>query len=90
LTEKELAKFEDTRDGTPVADSDHALGREHCLSQLKKRVDQLGSRIDPALKSWIDRVIVPGLVREFADRARKPSLRKVRTSTACPRYESIR
>jgi hypothetical protein len=41
------------------------------VTEREKRVELLGSKIDPALKSWIDRVIVPGLVREFVSRARK-------------------
>ncbi len=34
-------------------------------TERKKRLELLGARIDPALKGWIDRVIVPGLVRQY-------------------------
>ena len=51
------------------------------MTEQEKRVELLGSRIDPALKDWIDRVIVPALVREFVSRARKAdSLPKPSTS----------
>lgn len=51
------------------------------MTERERRVEVLGSKIDPALKSWIDRVIVPALVREFGSRARKAvSLPKPSTS----------
>lgn len=52
------------------------------MTEREKRVELLGSKIDPALKSWIDRVIVPGLVREFVSRAQEAeSLPEPPTST---------
>jgi hypothetical protein len=53
------------------------------VTEKEKRVELLGSTIDPALKSWIDRVIVPGLVREFVSRAQEAdSLTRLSTSNA--------
>jgi hypothetical protein len=31
----------------------------------KKKLEQLGAKLDPALKDWIDNVIVPGLVKQY-------------------------
>lgn len=56
------------------------------MTEKEKRVELLGSIIDPALKSWIDRVIVPGLVREFVSRTQDAdSTTRRSTSTASPR-----
>jgi hypothetical protein len=39
------------------------------LSERQKEIERLGARLDPALRTFIDRVIVPALVREYiADR----------------------
>ena len=35
------------------------------MTERQKEIERLGARLDPALKGWIDRVIVPGLVRQY-------------------------
>jgi len=40
----------------------------------KKKLEKLGAKIDPALKNWIDRVIVPGLVRECLKREQQKTI----------------
>jgi hypothetical protein len=40
----------------------------------KKKLDQLGAKLDPALKNWIDRVIVPGLVRQYLSREKQKTI----------------
>jgi hypothetical protein len=41
-----------------------------CVST--QELDRLGAKLDPKLKDWIDRVIVPGMVRQYIER-RSPS-----------------
>jgi hypothetical protein len=43
------------------------MGRE-CREQLSERLtgrQRLGAKLDPALREWADRVIIPALAREF-------------------------
>lgn len=35
------------------------------MTDREKELQRLGAKLDPALKGWIDRVIVPALVREY-------------------------
>lgn len=35
------------------------------------RSSSAGKRLDPALKSWLDNVIIPALVREYLDEIKK-------------------
>ena len=42
-------------------------GMKQCWSGSQARRDRssLGRKLDPALKSWMDNVIIPALVREY-------------------------
>jgi len=44
----------------------------------RKQVERLGARLDPALKGWIDRVILPGMVRLYRSRMLKGDVLKLR------------
>jgi hypothetical protein len=35
------------------------------VTELQKKAARLGAKLDPDLKNWIDRVIVPGMVRQY-------------------------
>lgn len=41
------------------------------MSERQKELERLGAKLDPALKGWIDRVIVPGMVRQYLAQKRK-------------------
>jgi hypothetical protein len=38
------------------------------------KLEKLGAKIDPALKDWIDHVIVPGLVRQYLAREQQKTI----------------
>jgi hypothetical protein len=49
------------------------------MATALKFVRESGTRIDPEVKSWIDNVIVPALVREFLeDRAKEDSVLRLK------------
>jgi hypothetical protein len=35
------------------------------VTERRKEMDCLGARLDPEVRSWIENVIVPAMVREF-------------------------
>lgn len=35
------------------------------MTERQKQLDKLGAKLNPDLKNWIDRVIVPGMVRKY-------------------------
>jgi hypothetical protein len=35
------------------------------VTERQKEMDGLGARLDPEVRSWIENVIVPAMVREF-------------------------
>jgi hypothetical protein len=38
------------------------------VTEQQKELDRLGAKIDPAVRDWIDNVIVPSLVEEWLAR----------------------
>ena len=49
------------------------------MATALKFVQESGTGIDPEVKSWIDNVIVPALVREFLeDRAKEDSVLRLK------------
>jgi hypothetical protein len=38
------------------------------VTEQQKEIERLGAKIDPAVRSWIDNVIVPSLVDEWLAR----------------------
>jgi hypothetical protein len=49
----------------------------------KTKIDLLGAIIRPELKSWIDRVIVPSLVKEFVPKAKAMMMAQNELKTGC-------
>jgi len=60
-----------------------------CLTDRKKKLEKLGAKIDPALKDWIDHVIVPGLVRQCIVREKQKTIGlKFRVVSHSPAHET--
>lgn len=38
------------------------------MTESERKLERLGAKLDPGLKSWIDHVIVPGMVRLYQER----------------------
>ena len=38
------------------------------------KIEKLGAKIEPALRDWIDHVIVPGLVRQYLARDQQKTI----------------
>jgi hypothetical protein len=55
----------------------------------KKKLEQLGAKLDPALKDWIDHVIVPGLVRQYLSKEKQKTIGlKFRVVPHSPEHET--
>ncbi len=35
------------------------------MTERQKEIERLGARLDPALREWADRIIIPALAREY-------------------------
>jgi hypothetical protein len=59
------------------------------VTERQKQIEKLGARLDPAVKVWIDRLVVPAIVREFLEdeAAREEPSLKFRLVAKCVRNE---
>lgn len=57
------------------------------MTGRQKELERLGAKLDPALKGWIDRVIVPGMVRQYLSRTPKVDVLKFRNVAHSPSHE---
>lgn len=48
------------------------------MTEQQKKIERLGAKLDPALKGWIDRVIVPGMVLLYRSQMPKGDVLKFR------------
>lgn len=44
------------------------------MTDREKELQRLGAKLDPGLKGWIDRVIVPGMVRQYLAKKQKADI----------------
>ncbi len=58
------------------------------MTERQKQVERLGARLDPALKGWIDRVIVPGMVRLYRSQMPKGDVLNFRNVPNSVSHES--
>lgn len=56
------------------------------MTERQKKLDRLGARLDPDLRDFIDRAIVPALVREYIAE-HGSAIRVAKPATAVPQFQ---
>lgn len=57
------------------------------MTERQKEIERLGARLDPALRAFIDRAIVPALVRYIRAEQKKEITLKIRPVSDSPPNE---
>jgi hypothetical protein len=57
------------------------------VTDRQKEIERLGARLDPALRAFIDRAIIPALVRELRAERKKENALKFRVVSDSPANE---